>query len=361
MKASVDARQILESLKDVHDPQRKADIVGLGMVSGVQVHDGGEVIFAIEVDPAHGAALEGMRQEAERKVLALPGVRKVTAVLTAEKPAAPQSAKAGPGPMLDLPHIKSIIAVASGKGGVGKSTVASNLAVALAQQGLNVGLLDADIYGPSQPRMMGLEGQKPGGEQGKIEPLTAHGVKVMSIGFMVDQNAPLIWRGPMVQSALVQLLRDVEWGRADAPLDILLVDMPPGTGDAQLTMAQKVPLSGAIIVSTPQDIALLDARKGLEMFKKVDVPVLGMIENMSVYVCPSCGHEDHIFGHGGARRDAERLGVSFLGEIPLAPVIRLKGDDGMPIVTADALEKEKFFEIAAILKDRVMRLPEQVK
>lgn len=344
MKASVKPTEILERLQNVRDPASDQDIVSLGMVSGVQIQDG-NVFFAIEVDAARGPSLETMRQQAEKAVEGLAGVRKVTAVLTAEKAQQPVAAKPKPAPMLELPHIKKIIAVASGKGGVGKSTIAANLAAVLAQKGLNVGLLDADIYGPSQPRMMGLEGQRPSGEQGKIDPLLAHGVKVMSIGFMVDQNAPLIWRGPMVQSALLQLLRDVEWGSAEKPLDILIVDMPPGTGDAQLTMAQKVPLSGAVIVSTPQDIALLDARKGLEMFRKVGVSVLGIIENMSTYICPSCGHEDHIFGHGGARKEAEKLGVAFLGEIPLAPAIRLKGDDGTPIVVAEKASAYGFDQI----------------
>ncbi len=318
---------IIAALQAVKDPANGEDIVTLGMVSGVQV-SGGEVLFMIEVDPQRGAALEPLRQEAENIIAKILGVKKVTAILTAENEG-PQ--KKRPQVVAGLaPRIKNIIAVASGKGGVGKSTVAANLAVALAKAGQKTGLLDADIYGPSQPRMMGLAGQRPGGEEGKINPLEAFGVKVMSIGFMVKDEAPLIWRGPMVQSAILQLLRDVEWG----DIDVLVVDMPPGTGDAQLTMAQKVPLAGAIIVSTPQDIALIDARKGLEMFRKVNVPVLGIIENMSTYICPSCGHEDHIFGHGGAREEAEKLDCDFLGEIPLHKDIRVNGDGGVPIVAA---------------------------
>jgi ATP-binding protein involved in chromosome partitioning len=312
-----------------------------GMVSGLQIA-GGNVLFMIEVDPEQGAKLEPLRQDAERAVANVPGVEKVTAILTAEREAA---GRKKPQVIDNLaPRVKHIIAVASGKGGVGKSTVAANLAVALAQAGQKIGLLDADIYGPSQPRMMGLSGQKPGGEEGLIEPLTAHGVKVISIGFMIKEEAPLIWRGPMVQSAIVQLLRDVNWGE----LDILVVDMPPGTGDAQLTMAQKVPLSGAVIVSTPQDIALIDARKGLEMFRKVNVPVLGIIENMSTYICPSCGNEDHIFGHGGAREEAAKLNAPFLGEIPLHKDIRAHGDNGVPVVAAqpDGAYAKSFAEIA---------------
>jgi ATP-binding protein involved in chromosome partitioning len=231
----------------------------------------------------------------------------------------------------DVAGIRSIVAVASGKGGVGKSTVATNLALALARQGLRVGLLDADVYGPSLPRMMAIRG-KPQSKDGKtLIPLVNHGVKCMSIGFMVAEDTPTIWRGPMVMSALEQMLRDVEWGE----LDILVVDMPPGTGDAQLTMAQRVPLTGAVIVSTPQDIALLDARKGLNMFRRVDVPVLGIVENMSFFLCPHCGERSEVFGHGGARQEAERLGLPFLGEVPLHLAIREAGDAGTPIVAAD--------------------------
>ena len=287
---------IMDALRAVKDPVVGSDIVSLGMVSGVQMSQAGEVIFMIEVDAARGPSMEGLRQEAERAVAKIPGVKKASAILTAERSMATPGPARAPSGKLHIPAIKSMIAVASGKGGVGKSTVAANLAVALAKGGLKVGLLDADIYGPSQPRMMGLQGQKPGGEEGKIEPLMAHGVKVMSIGFMIAEEAPLIWRGPMVQSAITQLLRDVSWGT----LDVLIIDLPPGTGDAQLSLAQRAPLTGAVIVSTPQDIALIDARKGLEMFVKVGVPVLGIVENMSYFQCPSCGHEEHIFGHDGA-------------------------------------------------------------
>jgi ATP-binding protein involved in chromosome partitioning len=230
-----------------------------------------------------------------------------------------------------LPGVRSIVAVASGKGGVGKSTTAVNLALALAAQGLRVGVLDADIYGPSQPRMMGISGRPKARDEHTLIPLQNFGVKCMSIGFMIAEDTPMIWRGPMVQSAITQMLRDVDWGE----LDILVVDLPPGTGDAQLTMAQHVPLTGAVIVSTPQDIALLDARKGLNMFRKVDVPVLGIIENMSYFLCPHCGERSDIFSHGGARREAERLGAEFLGEVPLDMAIRETSDGGRPIVVAD--------------------------
>jgi ATP-binding protein involved in chromosome partitioning len=229
-----------------------------------------------------------------------------------------------------VPGVRAIIAVASGKGGVGKSTVAANLGLGLAANGLRVGLLDADIYGPSLPRMLGISG-RPTSRDGKIlEPMTNHGVKCMSMGFLVPEDTPMIWRGPMVMSALQQMLRDVAWGE----LDVMVVDMPPGTGDAQLTMAQQVPLAGAVIVSTPQDIALLDARKGINMFRKVDVPVLGIVENMSYFLCPHCGERTDIFSHGGARREAERLGVEFLGEVPLDMIIRETSDEGRPIVVA---------------------------
>ncbi len=321
----------LQVLRDVLDPFSGQDIVSLGMVNGVQVDAEGRAVFAIEVAAERAADLEAMRAEAEKAVARIDGIKKVTAVLTAEA----EPPKRTPKTPHEMPKveenalpIRKIIAVASGKGGVGKSTLAANLAVALARSGQKVGLLDADIYGPSQPRMMGLSGQKPGGEKGAIIPLEAHGVKVMSIGFMVEEDSALIWRGPMAQSAMMQLLTDVEWGTTEEPLDVLLIDMPPGTGDIALSLSQKVPVSGAIIVSTPQDIALLDARKGIAMFQKVDVPILGVIENMSTHICTNCGHEEHIFGHGGAKAEAEKLGVPFLGEVPLSMPIRQAADDG---------------------------------
>jgi len=337
--SGISEQQVLAALRQVVDPDKGKDIVSLGMVSGVQLREG-HVGFAIEVDPQRGPALEPLRKRAEKAVEALPGVLSVTAVLTAQRPAPqrPQQphhhghahgeARAAAKPM--APGVKAIIAVASGKGGVGKSTVAANLALGLAANGLKVGLLDADIYGPSMPRMLGISG-RPTSRDGKtMEPMANHGIKVMSMGFLVPEDTPMIWRGPMVMSALQQMLRDVEWGE----LDVMVVDMPPGTGDAQLTMAQQVPLAGAVIVSTPQDIALLDARKGLNMFRKVDVPVLGIVENMSYFLCPHCGERSEIFSHGGARREAETLGTDFLGEIPLDIAIRETSDEGHPIVAA---------------------------
>jgi len=348
--------QILDALRSVRLPQG-GDLVGAGMVSGLTLREG-HVGFAIEVDPTQATVMEPVRKAAEKAIMDLPGVLTATVVLTAHR-AAPQTASGtaprptGPakpqahghahghahgqpggqpgGGRLSLPGIKHIIAVASGKGGVGKSTTAVNLALALHANGLKVGLLDADVYGPSQPRMMGIKG-KPTSKDGKVmEPMANHGIKVMSMGFLIDEETPMIWRGPMVMSAITQLLRDVNWGE----LDVLVCDLPPGTGDTQLTMSQNVPLAGAVIVSTPQDIALLDAKKGLNMFRKVDVPVLGIIENMSYFSCPNCGHRSEIFAHGGARREAERFGVDFLGEIPLDIAIRETSDGGNPIVMSD--------------------------
>jgi len=355
--------QIREALSKVRDPDSGEDIISRNMVSGLVIRDG-NIGFAIEVDPQRGPHLEPLRKEAEKAVSALPGVLSVTAVLTAQReaprgaPSAPATAEprgSGPSPAQQqaqgpggrralVPGVKHIVAVASGKGGVGKSTTAVNFALGLASLGLRVGMLDADIYGPSQPRMMGIGG-RPTSTDGKIlRPLENYGVKCMSMGFLVAEDTPMIWRGPMVQSALSQMLRDVDWGE----LDILVVDMPPGTGDAQLTMAQQVPLSGAVIVSTPQDIALIDARKGLNMFRKVDVPVLGIIENMSLYICPQCGHEAHIFGHGGAAQEARKLGVDLLGEIPLHIEIRETADAGRPIVVSkpDSPHAQAYLEIA---------------
>ncbi|MEX0921882.1 MAG: iron-sulfur cluster carrier protein ApbC [Rhodovibrionaceae bacterium] len=357
--AQVTEAQVLEALKNVGSPDGKSDIVTAGLVSGLVVKDG-NVGFAIEVDPREGEKLEPLRKQAEQAADAIPGVLSVTAVLTAHREAPSggsqgssqgggQAQPRSPAPAQGdakalVPGVKTIIAVASGKGGVGKSTCATNLALALGQLGLAVGILDADIYGPSQPRMMGISG-RPNSPDGKtLKPMENYGVKCMSMGFLVAEDTPMIWRGPMVQSALQQMLRDVDWGE----LDVLVVDMPPGTGDAQLTMAQQVPLSGAVIISTPQDIALLDARKGLNMFRKVDVPVLGIVENMSLYICPECGHEAHIFGHGGAKREAEKLGMEFLGEVPLDIQIRETSDGGQPVVVShpDSPHAKVFVKIA---------------
>jgi ATP-binding protein involved in chromosome partitioning len=339
--ADVTEAEVIDRLRRIQGPDGAGDLVSMGLIAGLVVK-GGHVTFAIQVDPKQGPKLESLRQAAEKAVDAIPGVLSVTAVLTAERAAPsgpPQQAQShghgrahgqAAGARALVPGVKAIVAVASGKGGVGKSTVASNLALALARIGHSVGLLDADIYGPSQPRMLGIRG-RPETADGKIlEPMRAFGVKVMSMGFLVPEETPMIWRGPMVMSAIQQMLRDVNWGA----LDILVVDMPPGTGDAQLTMAQQVPLAGAVIVSTPQDIALIDARKGLNMFRKVDVPVLGIVENMSWFACPNCGHVSHVFAHGGAREEAERLGVEFLGEIPLDMAIRETSDEGRPIVAS---------------------------
>jgi len=349
--------RILTALKGVKGPDLKDDIVSLGLVSEVVIHKG-KVYFAISVDPARAAELEELRRAAESVVKELPGVEGVAVTLTADRepgtasqsgnggarPAsppqaqAPQGGFARPGAARDarhrpggVPGVKNIIAVASGKGGVGKSTTAANFALALKDEGLKVGILDADIYGPSMPRLLGVHGQPQQLAGNRLDPMRAYGLKIMSMGFLVDEETPMIWRGPMVMSALTQMLKDVAWGE----LDVLVVDMPPGTGDAQLTMAQQVPLAGAIIVSTPQDLALIDARKGLNMFKKVNVPVLGIVENMSTFICPHCGERSDIFGHGGAKEEAAKLGVPFLGEVPLTMAVRETSDAGKPLVATD--------------------------
>ncbi len=335
-------RKVLEA---VIDPATAKNVVAQGMVGGIAIR-GGHVALTLDVDPARGTALEPLRQACEQAVRAMPGVLSATAVMTSERqaPTAPASHAHGHAPgrgapaakttggsgRIDVPGVKHIIAVASGKGGVGKSTTAVNLALGLAANGVATGLLDADIYGPSMPRMLDVK-DKPESIDGKaLKPIERYGLKTMSIGYIVNEDTPMIWRGPMVSSALEQMLRDVQWG----DLDVLVVDMPPGTGDAQLTLAQRVALAGAVIVSTPQDIALVDARKGLNMFRKVAVPVLGFVENMSFFLCPHCGERSEIFGHGGAREEAEKLGVPFLGEVPLHLDIRTTSDSGHPIVVA---------------------------
>ncbi len=337
--------QVLETLKSVRGPGFDRNIVDLGMVSDVFISDG-KVYFSITVPADRAQELEPLRLAAERAVKAMPGVKGALVSLTAERragsapsappqgaahahhaPGQPQSqrpAKAG------IPGIKAIVAVASGKGGVGKSTTAVNLALALKANGLSVGILDADVYGPSMPRLLGITGKPKQIDGRTIVPMENYGLKAMSMGFLVDEGTAMIWRGPMVQSALMQMLREVAWGE----LDVLVVDMPPGTGDAQLTMAQQVPLSGAVIVSTPQDLALIDARKGLNMFNKVEVPVLGIVENMSYFIAPDTGARYDIFGHGGAKAEAEKIGVPFLGEVPLTVEIRETSDAGTPVVVS---------------------------
>lgn len=323
------------------------DLVSRDLVRALSV-DGGAVRFVIEAADADEArALEPARAAAEAAVRALPGVSSVSVVLTAHASKAPPSLKVGrhPTPQAGpeaVPGVARILAIASGKGGVGKSTVSSNLAVALARQGRRVGLLDADIYGPSQPRMMGVS-KRPASPDGKIiEPLQAHGVTMMSIGLMVKEDEALIWRGPMLMGALQQMLGQVNWGE----LDVLIVDLPPGTGDVQLTLCQRTKLSGAIVVSTPQDVALLDARRAIAMFDKLNTPVLGLIENMSTYICPNCGHEAHIFGHGGVADEAKKIGVPFLGALPLSLDVRLAGDAGTPVAAGEGPLADAYAQLA---------------
>jgi ATP-binding protein involved in chromosome partitioning len=350
------------ALSGITDPASGRDIVSAGLVEGIEVR-GGLVQVSLLTDRSHAAAMEPVRKATEALLARQPGVTNAAVVLTGQKPAGSRSApgqQAGPPPhqhgqrpALLLPDVRAIVAVASGKGGVGKSAVAVNVAVALARQGLRVGLLDADIYGPSLPRMLGLS-RKPEVRGQKLIPHAAWGLKAMSIGFLVEEETPMIWRGPMVMSALEQMMGQAEWGA----LDIMVVDMPPGTGDAQLTMAQRASLAGAVIVSTPQDIALADARRGVRMFERVNVPVLGLVENMSYFCCPNCGYRAEIFGHGGARREAERLGTEFLGEVPLLLEIRTASDAGTPIVAADpdGAAAQAFAAIAARIWDKTQQL-----
>jgi ATP-binding protein involved in chromosome partitioning len=360
-------------------------LTATGKLSDIVATDG-KVFLSITVDAAEVKTWEHVRRSAENAVRAVPGVQSVMIALTAERAggpsqpsrasggglgggsappprpaAAPGAARPGapapgqlqrPGGPAGIPGVAAIIAVASGKGGVGKSTVAINLALALRDLGLKVGVLDADIYGPSLPKLLAIKERPQTAGGTRLKPIMRHGMPVMSIGFLVEEETPMIWRGPMVMSALTQMLREVDWGE----LDVMVVDMPPGTGDAQLTMAQQVPLKGAVIVSTPQDLALIDARRGIAMFRRVNVPVLGIVENMSTFVCPHCGTRSDIFGHGGARHEAERVGVPFLGEVPLAIEIREKSDAGAPVVASDpdGPHAESFRAIAARVREGLM-------
>jgi ATP-binding protein involved in chromosome partitioning len=333
---TITADDILKALSKVIDPVTGKDIVALDFVRAPTA-DGGAVRFILEVPAERARAMQSLLEAAEAAARALPGVTKATGILTAhgpapETPPAPSLKIGGhPKPQIErhVAGVKSIVAVGSGKGGVGKSTVSSNLAVALALEGKRVGLLDADIHGPSQPRMMGVS-ERPTSDGKIIRPLIAHGVTLMSIGLMLPEDEAVIWRGPMLMGALQQMMTQVAWGE----LDVLVIDLPPGTGDVQLSLCQKFDVTGAIIVSTPQDVALADARKAIAMFRKLETPILGVIENMSGYICPKCGHEAHPFGHGGARAEGDKLGLPFLGEIPLDLAIRLAGDGGTPLVAA---------------------------
>ncbi|WP_082479905.1 MULTISPECIES: Mrp/NBP35 family ATP-binding protein [unclassified Rhizobium] len=384
--AGISKEIVLEALRAVRGPELEGNIVDLGLVSDVFISDG-KVYFSITVPAERARELDPLRAAAERVVKDIPGVKGAMVALTADRKAGTASPRpaAAPGPRpaagpahahshaparshsqgggapspaaprgpvkAGIPGVGAIIAVASGKGGVGKSTTSANLALALHANGLRVGILDADIYGPSMPRLLKISGrpEQIGGKM--IKPMENYGLKVMSMGFLVDEEVAMIWRGPMIQSALLQMLREVAWGE----LDVLVVDMPPGTGDAQLTMAQQVPLAGAVIVSTPQDLALIDARKGLAMFRKVEVPVLGIVENMSYFIAPDTGARYDIFGHGGARSEAERIGVPFLGEVPLTIAIRETSDAGTPLV---ALEPDG--PVAAVYREIATRVWDQV-
>jgi ATP-binding protein involved in chromosome partitioning len=347
---SVSRETVQAVLKQIKDPVAGSDIMASGVVRALSV-DGGTVRFVMEVPPSQAEAYGRVKSEAETALQAVDGVDKVMIVLTGHSDKAPPdlkpSRKAEPTGPQKIPGVEHIIAVASGKGGVGKSTVSANLACALAQQGRRVGLLDADVYGPSQPRMLGVSG-RPASPDGKtILPMRNHGVTMMSIGLMTNEDQAVVWRGPMLMGALQQMMMQVQWGA----LDVLIVDLPPGTGDVQMTLSQKAHVDGAVIVSTPQDVALLDARKGIDMFKQLNVPILGMIENMSTHICSNCGHEEHVFGHGGVAAEASKLGVPLLAEVPLDLQIRLAADGGAPIVASqpDSPQAQAFQAIASAL------------
>jgi ATP-binding protein involved in chromosome partitioning len=353
--------EVMAAMAAVPGPDGRTPLPESGAVAGVTVREG-KVFVAIAIDPTRAKAMEPMRAKAEAAIRAVSGVAGAVVTLTAESARAVAGGAPAHGRQTDaqprrhgrssepLPGVKHVIAVASGKGGVGKSTVACNLAVGLAKLGLKVGVLDADLFGPSMPKLFGVSAKPALAADGqRLVPLEACGVKIMSIGFLIEEAAPVIWRGPMVMSALNQLLREVAWGE----LDTLVVDMPPGTGDTQLTMAQNVPLAGAVIVSTPQDLALIDARRGIAMFGQVKVPLIGVVENMSYFVCPHCGERTDVFSHGGARKEAEKLGVPFLGEVPLDTAIRAHSDDGRPVVASmpESPQANALIEIARRVAD----------
>ena len=353
-RVALDRDTVTAALKEITDPVAGGDIMASGVVRALNVSEDGAVRFVMEIPPSQAKVYEGVKAEAEAKLTALDGVGAVSIVMTGHTaPAAPPDLKpqrtAQPQGPQKIPGVDRIVAIASGKGGVGKSTVAANLAVALAQQGRRVGLLDADVYGPSQPRMLGVSG-RPASPDGKIIlPMRNHGVTMMSIGLMTNEDQAVVWRGPMLMGALQQMMMQVQWGA----LDVLLVDLPPGTGDVQMTLAQKAEVTGAVIVSTPQDVALLDARKGIDMFQQLHVPILGMIENMSTHICSNCGHEEHVFGHGGVAAEAAKLGVPLLAEVPLDLQIRLAADGGAPIAVSqpDSAQAKAFHDIAKALVD----------
>ena len=349
--------QVLAALREVEDPSQGKDLVALDMVSGLHIKQS-NVSFALQVPAHRGPAMEPVRRAAEAAVRAIPGVTSATVMVTAHSSAA--TAEAPPDSIVEKvieSRVRRFIAVASGKGGVGKSTTAANLAVALKLEGLRVGILDADIYGPSQPRMLGVSGRPASAGGDMVSPLENYGVKLMSMGLLVPDDTAMIWRGPMVQSALTQMLDNVAWGE----LDVIIVDLPPGTGDIQISLAQQVNLTGVVIVSTPQDIALLDVVKALTMFEKAEVPILGMIQNMAMWKCPNCGREDHIFGEGGVATEAGRRGVEMLGEVPLSLSVRAGGDGGTPVVVAEPRSEQAktFRAIARRLIDVAGLRPEE--